>query len=163
MPLIRRVPGHRSSEQFRLAARRRFDEATRSVAAGDLLLGVYLAGYVAEMNLKAAYFRLSGKGTSDPISRKPDLVAAKKRAAGMNIDLGNFHDLSAWASLMIDARKVGGSAYEPGFARILASQVARVQANWGGTLRCRVNRPRPEEVGATFHAVAWLMANYHRL
>jgi hypothetical protein len=67
MALISRIPRYHTTRAFRTAARQRFEEAKRAAEVGDRLIGVYLCGYAAEMLLKAAYFRLIGKGMNDPI------------------------------------------------------------------------------------------------
>ena len=70
MALLDRIPTPETHTvgEFRRAARLRFAEANRSVDAGDRLIGVYLAGYSAEMTLKAAYFRVDGKRSRESIS-----------------------------------------------------------------------------------------------
>jgi hypothetical protein len=68
MPFLDRIPEYHTTHRFRAAARLRFQEARRAAGAGDRLVGIYLCGYAAEMQLKAAYFGLKGLKPSDPIT-----------------------------------------------------------------------------------------------
>src|SRR5438445_6100493 len=74
MPLISRIPPVHSIQEFRAAAGMRYAEGRRSALAGDRLAAIYFWGYVAEMLLKAAFFRLTGWLPAQPITlhdRKP--------------------------------------------------------------------------------------------
>ncbi len=79
MPLLRRVRGDHSIRQFRAAARLRYNEAVRLADSGERLGAIYVAGYAAEMLLKAAYFRLAGWTLDQPITLV-DIRNARARA-----------------------------------------------------------------------------------
>lgn len=164
MPLIARIPHDHTIRGFRNAARMRFGEATRLVASGDRLAGVYLCGYAAEMLLKAAYFRLSGKTPTDPITFS-DIQDAKAEARGMyNVQwTGNLHDVTKWGELLVEKRTVIGQPYSLDFARELNTLLVRIYLNWRENIRYHVNRPRPVEVYSTFQATKWLFVMYRRL
>jgi HEPN domain-containing protein len=67
MPLVQRIHSRpHTIAEFRRAATLRYREAVRLAVAGDRLAAIYLSGYAAEMLLKAAYFRLTGKKLHDP-------------------------------------------------------------------------------------------------
>lgn len=65
-----------SIREFTAAARQRDRDARAAAETGRTTAAVYLAGYAAEMLLKAAYFRLIGMGDSDPLTIS-DLARAK--------------------------------------------------------------------------------------
>jgi hypothetical protein len=161
--LISRIPRDHTTRDFRLAARQRFEEAKRSAAVGDRLIGVYLCGYAAEMLLKAAYFRFIGKKLTDPINMN-DMRLAKGRANTPGIAWGrNFHDLPSWKELLIEERRIHGSSCSPSFGGSFNVGVANIHANWREDIRYHTNRPRVGEVSSTFQAAAWLMTNYPSL
>lgn len=124
MPLVARLAGHHTIQEFRAAATLRYKEARRLIVAGDRLAGIYLAGYAVEMLLKAAYFRLKGRGPVDPITMA-DLNDARKHAIkdrGLNWP-GNLHDLTRWRALLIEERKHLGNPYAAAFVRSFGARV----------------------------------------
>lgn len=164
MPLIARLPTSHSVRHFRRAARLRYAEANRAVTAGDRLIGIYLAGYAAEMTLKATYFRIAGRQPDDPISRG-DLYAAKNHATttlGI-IWRGNLHDLIRWGDLIVEERKRRSKPLTVVVASRLTAQIIQVANNWREDMRYHGNQPRWGEVAATFEAVRWLLENGSRL
>ncbi len=164
MALIARISQSHSIRDFRKAARLRFHEARRAVEAGDLLIGIYLAGYAAEMILKATYFQIAGWKPTDAITLQ-DLQTAKADAMTLGIAWKgrNLHDVTQWAELLIQKRKVQGTPYSKELASSLVGQVARLYSNWRETLRYHGNRPRVAEVVVTLEAVEWLLINASRL
>ena len=164
MALLDRVPPTHSVGEFRRAARLRFAEAKRAAGADDRLIGIYLAGYAAEMTLKATYFRIDGKKPTDLIAM-PDLFAARDRYKVLLGSKwpGTLHNLIAWLELLVGERQSRGIPYSAGLLNELSGQVQRVAANWREVLRYHENRPRPDEVIKTFRAVDWLVGNDSRL
>ena len=164
MALLDRIPNTQTLGEFRRAARLRFAEAKRAVGADDRLIGIYLAGYAAEMTLKAAYFRVGGKKPNDPITGA-DLQSVKtnyKTLLGSSWP-GNLHSLIPWVETLVAERQSRGIPYSMSLVNQLTWQVQQVAANWREVLRYHENRPRLSEVTATFQAVDWLLGNESRL
>src|SRR5437660_8473472 len=113
MPRANRALGrHHSVLAFRAAAGARHREAIRLAVSGHRLGAIYLYGYVAEMLLKAAYFRLRGWGPHTPITHS-DMTAARSRAitAYHLAWLDRLHDLTGWARLLAQGRRVLGRPF----------------------------------------------------
>ena len=164
MPLIARVPPAHTVGEFRRAARLRFAEANRAAERGDRLVGVYLAGYAAEMILKAAYFRIVGERASDPIPLS-ELQGIKKQVK-LSLGIvwsGNLHNLPQWVELLVEECKLRGKPCTLGFASRVTDQIRRIYANWREDIRNRANRPRSGEWDQVFRAVEWLFASETRL
>ena len=164
MAFLHRVPDAHSVGGFRRAARLRYAEAARAVEADDRLIGIYLAGYAAEMTLKAAYFRVVGKKRDDPVTVSEVIGVKKQVRISLGIVwAGDLHNLTQWAEVLVEERKARGIACSLPFASRLVDQVQQVAANWRVDLRYHENRPRGEEVAKVFRAVEWLIAHEMRL
>lgn len=158
MPLLARIQGHHSIRYFRGAARMRFQEAQRLFLGGERLGAVYLSGYVAEMILKAAYFRLRGWLPSDPITLghlhfARSYAQHTLRIVGPN----NLHDLTGWLNLLIAQRNQQQMAYPHRLHRGLSTRVHRIASNWRPDLRYHTNRPHAAEVRMTLQAAQWIL------
>jgi hypothetical protein len=70
---------------------------------------------------------------------------------------GSLHDLTSWATLLIEERKLRGAPYDPAFARRLSSVVNRIYQRWRERFRYHANRPYLGEVETTLAAVDWLV------
>ena len=164
MALLDRLRETHTAGEFRRAVRLRFAEADRAVEAGDRLIGLYLAGYSAEMTLKAAYFRIVGTKLTEPISlRELNTVKDRYKAQSGSNWPGNLHNLIAWADLLIAERQIRGVPLSKPLSKRLSGQVQRIAANWREDLRYHENRPRPSELSATFQSIEWLFANESQL
>src|SRR5262249_46893628 len=127
------------------------------------LAAVYLAGYVAEMILKAAYFRLRGWSPTAPI-RMADLRNAVNHAvtvrgvtfAPPGRRCPDLHHLPGWRDLLIAERSHHGPAYLPRFRRALVARVSALALNWSPELRYHSNRPHRAEVRVSLEAADWL-------
>jgi hypothetical protein len=164
MPLIARLPAYHTIREFRAAATLRYHEATRLATGGDRLAAIYLCGYAAEMLLKAAYFRLVGKGPNDSVTMAD--IQNGKHYANTTLGLGwatNLHDLTRWGQLLIEDRKYRHLPYAAAFARSLTARLQRIYLNWREHLRYHANRPHQGEVATTLQAVFWLLGQYRFL
>lgn len=167
MPLITRIQPNlktHSIQEFCAVARLRFDEASRLAVAGDRLAAIYLGGYAAEMLLKSAYFRLTGRGQKDPISFQD--ISNVRLYAHQTFGFArqqNLHDLTYWTTLLVEERKRRTMAYPKRFARSLQAQVQRLYLNWREDLRYKANRPYQGEVTAVLRGVQWLLGQYRFL
>jgi hypothetical protein len=126
---------------------------------------MYLAGYAAEMLLKAAYFRLAGWSIDQSITLH-DLRNARVYAIGT---LGlpwpgnNLHDLSSWRTLLIAERINRGRRHPVRVRRRLDGHVNRLQINWSPDLRYQTNRPTRAELRVTLDAAEWLLRHFRAL
>jgi hypothetical protein len=166
MALIQRLglPKDHTIEEFRMAARLHFREASRLAVAGDRLAAIYLGGYAAEMLLKAAYFRLAGKGPAAPISTQEMYNARSYAKATLGVAWADkLHDLTGWTALLVEERRLRGAPYSWTLARDLLAHTQRIYLNWREYLRYRPNRPYQGETAAVLQGVQWLLGQYRFL
>jgi hypothetical protein len=165
MPLANRIlRKEHSIGEFREAAKLRLQEARRLASSGDRLTAVYLAGYAAEMLLKAAFFRLRGFTAATPINFV-DVNQAKTHAKSkLGISWNsNLHDLTRWSWLLIEERRSLGRPYSFPFARSLNARTKCIYLRWRETFRYHANRPYSGEVAILFRAADWLADWYPHL
>lgn len=165
MSLVDRVDaGGHSIRRFRAAARMRYQEGLRLANNERLLGSVYLWGYVAEMLLKGAYFRLVGFGDNDVI-QVADMYVARNRALnvfGVSWP-GNLHDLSGWSALLIEEHDLLGRPLRADLRMNLNAHISRVNVNWREDLRYHPNRPSRREFERVLDAVTWLRTHFRYL
>lgn len=147
-----------SIAEYRSAARRRFLEASSLAEAGERLGAVYLFGYVVEMQLKAAYFRIAGFGLEAPILRA-DRRNAMGRAASLGMNwVGNEHDIGSWSELLVRTRRsIRGLAYGVQLERQVLSHAREVSARWRETIRYHANEAYRFELAAVRNAAEWFV------
>jgi hypothetical protein len=154
-----------SVAEFQAAARQRLRDGLSLAAQGRRTAAIYLWGYAAEMTLKAAYFRVIGFPWSQQISLK-DLHAAKVKAGGLGITwAGNFHDLRAWADLLVATRNATPVLGYPnaGFGNRVLGSAAQLQRLWSEVLRYHKNIAYRHELRQVREAVEWLLVNASNL
>ena len=149
--------------EFERAATERYADAGR-LADGDRRTGaIYLYGYVVEMLLKAAYFRLIGYGDADPIDFVAMRNAVGESPASMASSLGltgtrNLHDISAWSALIVAFRASRLLLYpDPEFEATLTAHVAVVHDRWSETIRYHKNVAYRHELDRVGAACEWVM------
>ncbi len=111
-PATPNLYGADTISEFLSAAQQRFDEADALVGAGFHGGAIYLYGYVAEMVLKAACYRLWGLGPNDPLEGMRPIMEAWIAEYALNKTRKvRVHDLDAWARLrkrrMCETRRGG--------------------------------------------------------
>ena len=148
--------------EFDLAASERNADAAALAAAGRRTAAIYLYGYVAEMLLKAAYFRLIRYGDADPIDIVALRSAVGENPASMSRSLGlpgtrNLHDLSAWANLIVAYRTSRTLVYaDTTLAATLIEHVAMIHDRWTETIRYHKNTAYQHELVRVAGACDWL-------
>lgn len=163
MPLVSRLSSIDTIRGFRAASTQRFREAHALATCDQRLGSLYLLGYCAEMLIKAAYFRHTGKAPVDPIGRL-DFDGARTQASHLGVAKGrNLHDVRWWTELLLQSRRSSGDPHPLHFAVQLAKFARAVDQNWRETLRYRTNRPSRKELEAATEAVQWLIRNYRML
>ena len=113
---------------------------------------IYLMGYVAEMLLKVAFFRVTGF----PPGQAVDLRAITTHAAWTK---ANLHNLDGLTDLLIAERGLRGRAFDPVFAGQLKACVLTVASHWRETLRYRHTPAAETELVEVYQNVDWLRAN----
>lgn len=145
---------------FVAAAEQRHHDGNVLAMNGRRTAAIYLWGYAVEMLLKAAYFRAVGFPSPQPITFA-DLRSAAARAPTLGVVWsGNFHDLRAWADLLIAHRAAtSGLGYgSVAFATQLAAQARGIQTVWRETLRYHKNIAYLFEMRDARAIVEWFMA-----
>ena len=151
--------------EFDRAADERYVDAEALAAVGRRTGAIYLHGYVVEMLLKAAYFRML-RFTDTQVIALSDLSAAVGTSAGSQARLlglpgtRNYHNLGAWVELIITYRNRSGMPYaELGFAGELADRVDTVHARWTEVIRYHKNTAYAHELRQVRDASAWIMTH----
>lgn len=136
-PLSAALYGSDTIAEFERAARQRFDEGVSLASAGFYGGAIYLHGYVVEMLLKAAGYKLFGLGATDPVEDQRPIVeewiaeyilGSKKKPRP--------HDLDAWARWLIFFRtSILGRPYPPAFSLDLGSNKDVIEQLWVPSMR----------------------------
>lgn len=145
-----------SIAEFTAASRRRSTEAIALEAAGCKTGAIYLWGYVAEMTLKAAFFRASGLPPSQAIT-KGDLKTALQALPGSN-KYPPLHHLGLWADALTSLRaKTPNLAYpDPTFGSLVVAKGYTLYGIWRETIRYHKNQAYPHEMKRARDAAEWL-------
>ncbi|MGH7169959.1 MAG: hypothetical protein ACRELG_06760 [Gemmataceae bacterium] len=151
--------------EFERAAQQRFDEGVSLASAGFHGGAIYLHGYVAEMLLKAAAYKLLGLGSSDPVEEKRPIVeewiaeyvlAAKKKPRP--------HDLDAWARWLSYFRTdILGTPYPLSFDLDLGSHKDVIERIWMPSMRYHQLSPSVMEAAEVQAAALWFLTQYPNL
>ena len=156
--------------RFRLAAWGRYREAKElalaAIQQNDPALrhgAIYLFGYVAEMVLKAAYFRLCP--TADPSGEigVSDMHAARTRATnhfGVLWPGTNLHYLPGWVHLLTLERQAAGRPYPQQFAIAVQSNTSDIALLWQEVIRYYDSSPSLAEIGAAHASARWLITQF---
>jgi hypothetical protein len=121
-------------------------------AAPRRTAAIYLLGYVAEILLKMAFFRVAGFLPGQAV----ELRAITAHAAWTR---SNLHNLDALADLLIAERATRDRALDPAFAGQLKSCVLTIANHWGTTLRYKHTAAEQPELAEVYQNVEWLRAN----
>lgn len=159
--LDRRQP--ESIQEFRAAARQRYDDGLSLAASGRRTGAVYLWGYSAEMLIKAAYFSAIRVPPTYTITLIGDLYPAMERGrAVFSIAwprAGRGHNIQAWAELLVLERIHRGIGYARPFALQVQRQATRIYQLWSETLRYHKNVAYVHEVVQVRRAVEWFLVH----
>jgi hypothetical protein len=155
-----------SIQQFRAAARKRYDDGLALAATHQRTGAIYLWGYTAEMVLKAAYFAFIGLAENATITvhgQQSHLSQAIQRGRSLHIawpNQGAGHNIRAWSELLIAARASSPTtAYPSSFDLEVQRYGQRFEPLWRETLRYRRNQAYLYEVKQAREAAAWLLSH----
>jgi hypothetical protein len=98
MTILGQIQDDTVSRLQRAAALRRI-EADCLFERNHLLAALYLYGYVAEITLGVAYFRMRGWATNDPILAK-DLNRALNLARSKSSMMEKAHPIDGWGTVI---------------------------------------------------------------
>lgn len=140
-----------------LAAEQRYwDGLTLALAgAGNTTGALYLLGYVPEMLLKTAYFRVMSISPADNIGPYLKAVYRDTRWRG-----GNLHNLKSWLYLLNDVRFLQGNPWNPVLAATVERHILTIDAHWRESLRYTPLAANDAELEETLASVDWLLVNY---
>ncbi len=130
--------------------------------AGRRLAAIYLYGYVVEMLVGAAYFRLIEYGLDTDITSRARKLA-EKQARQEKLMSNEPHDLSGWAKLLIVTRQRRSTGFSQSLAMQLRSHADIVYDRWRPSLRYRTLVPTPNDISSVRHSTNWFEQQYGSL
>ncbi|AUX23365.1 uncharacterized protein SOCEGT47_038880 [Sorangium cellulosum] len=141
---------------FLLAAEERYFDAAELLTRGRTTGAIYLAGFVVEMVLKHAAFRLRGAGPGTAVGPLfgPAMKWAKKLIP--TIDPERKHSLWSWAQFVRRTRRELGRPLAPDFDEALLRRVRRLHGNWSVDLRYCENVADMVDAKNVFEDVSWI-------
>lgn len=149
-------------QDLELAAADRLDEAKTLVIMGQTTGGAYVGGYVAEMVLKMATFRINGHGPGDAVW--PLLAPARRRATaayGGALEHHNYHSVRFWALLLAaDRRRLGRPSP---LATQAVNRALLIDDIWAVSMRYRSSLVESEGAKKLLEEVGWMHSNRLRL
>ena len=152
------LPGE-SIDEYVLAAHQRLGEGTQ-LQIGSPNGAVYLFGYVAELTIKAATYRLFGLPVNQCIpNRTFQHVEWMMKKDGLR--LHGPHDIMAWANFLVDHCKpmLSGAAYPLGFGNDVKHHAGMIDANWSPSLRYYGSVVAPPIAAIVQQSSNWFVAN----
>lgn len=165
MPYRARVQGRPETlAEFELAWEHR-------LAEGSLLLnneaartgGVYLLGYVAEMILKAAYFRFIGAASEDRLDWLFTQPAFRTSVNASAVVTENFHSLKFWTELLLTARQQRKRPLPIHVTNALRHYTDLLFENWQVDMRYSALVVAAQEWRDVQEAVLWFYHNHDSL
>src|SRR5437016_4276672 len=123
------------SELERAAISRYWDGLALALGeAGHRTGAIYLLGYVAEMLIKTAYYRV--RCIDALVNLQDELRGMPARASFLGLSWrGNKHNLESLCRLQVEERRARGQAMQPDLSVPLQRRIAVITRNWTETLR----------------------------
>jgi hypothetical protein len=147
-------------QELELAAADRYWEGLELMALGRHGAGIYLMGYVAEMRIKLACFRLLGASNVDPVESLRTSARRRASSAGLVTDHEGYHSLVFWHDLIVHQRSlIGRPALSPDFTH----RVGRLYHTWWVEMRYHPDVATATDADHVFEDVSWLDRNYAML
>jgi hypothetical protein len=124
---------------------------------------IYVFGYVVEMLLKVAFFRIrmvpGPHNLWIPLTLGGASPFAMARSHASWYGRPSLHNLEAWLRLLIAERNSAGPALDPIAAGEIETHVRVVDAHWRETLRYKSLTVSGAEINEVFKSVDWLYKN----
>jgi hypothetical protein len=161
-PPVPTLYGADTISEFLSAAQQRFDEADVLRAAGFHGGAIYLYGYVAEMILKAACYRVWGLGPNDPVednrSIMEDWIAEHVLNKTRRV---RPHELGPWARWLVVTRaSFQGPPYNQQFSLDLGANTNAVEQIWLPSMRYHPLPWGAPESTDVRTAAQWFLSQY---
>lgn len=149
-----------SLQELELAAGDRYWEGVELLAAGRFGGGIYVLGYVAEIYLKLACFRLERVRPTDPVGPffGPARTWMNLRCAG--VDRESYHSLLFWLTYLRDKRRFQGRALTGPLDWELVRRARRLYRRWWVEMRYRRDRAQPIDGQIVYDDVTWFRDHY---
>ena len=145
------------------AASNRFEEAGLLAQHGHRLAAIYFYGYSVEILMKAACFRLDGRGITEEIDEAYRKSVAAKADTVHGIRINGPHDIVGWARLMVQLRTLQKPDSDPAFLRQFVTKAMAVARNWVPDMRYRSTVVTERELGQVREVATWIRANYEKV
>lgn len=158
MSLLRYISGKETLDDFERAVVSRQRDASRLRTAERAYWAIYTLGYVAEVSLKVAFFRLCGIGSRDDVEPWLRLARGWARQLGVG-EPRNLHDLLFWLQLLSKERQFVQRPFSPAFSVQLHAHVQLIARHWRADMRYRASIPAAPELRRVAASVAWLVHN----
>jgi hypothetical protein len=139
-----------------LAAEQRYFDAAELLARGRTTGAVYVAGFVAEMLLKHAAFRLRGAAPGAEVGPLFGPAMRWARKLIPTIEPEGKHSLWFWAHFVRRTRRELGRSLAPELDDALLRRVRRLHANWSVDLRYCEATAGAAAAGEVFEDMAWI-------
>jgi hypothetical protein len=148
---------------FERAAQQRFQDGEALRASGRDGGAIYLYGYVVEMVLKAACYRLFGHPPHAPVESARPIVETWIGELALPVVTRKLqpHDLDAWASGLVWFRdNIHGVSYPIAFTLSLGTNTDVVLQYWLPGIRYQELPWGPPESAEVSTAAAWFLTEY---
>lgn len=145
-----------SIDQYELAAAERLYDGLaialdpgRSESRGS----VYLFGYVIEMVLKAAFFRVVGSHAADP----SDSALIAREIGRRRLQGAEFHNLALLHEALVSARRSRRPVLENSVAAELRRRIERCESRWDVDMRYDGSRTTDVVVAEMLDDASWFI------
>jgi hypothetical protein len=154
MGLLARISSIDSIQEMEQAKQDRFLDGLACAKQERFFVACYLLGYVIEMALKLAYFRLRPVGVAQNLDRELAAARQMSRARGVR----SLHDMAFWAESLIEERKRTGRPLDAVLALELATRAGQVAQDWTEVLHYRRSVPADDAYVRLRAQVKWFLS-----
>ena len=144
--------------EWQHAASRQWDDAEILRENRRPLAAIYLYGYVAEILIKGAYFRLIKKSLDEEITTRDRRTAISESEKPMNL-----HDIAGWAKLLVRKRIELGQPNESPSGDEINHNATTLYLNWRETIRYHDTEVAPAELAQVHKLAIWFRDVYPNL
>lgn len=146
--------------ELEAASRDRRRDADVLRGSGHRFWEIYTSGYVVEMLLKSAFFRLCG------LAERDDTAWYLRHAEDWGAMIGvappglGLHDILFWARLVVAERTTSGRSLKTGFASEMLAHAKTTALHWRAAMRYRQSARCFDHAQAVYSAVTWMRQNH---
>ena len=150
------MPVGETLQDLELAAVDRLAEATALLAEGMPTGACYLAGYAAEISLKAATFRLGGARLDAPVAAMRGVAQRRGEKLLPDIPLESGHNPVFWAALLQLERNARRLPDQGLLIPVVVARARLVRSLWTVDLRYRSNAVAEDDARRVMEAAMWI-------